>query len=635
MSVKVKRKHYWSVALWVGVLLILNALLTIELFPLNFLLIEQPIGYIDFMQHYTHADSFVKMVKDNHTTWGYNPTYMAGYPDLVWFDLDNKFVEILTLLGNFVGLSVAVSMKIVVFIEFLIEPFFILMAFLNFGFGLKSSILAYLGTLLILNGPVGLFFNVSGMFSFVFAAIFSFYTFSIFYKWICRNDEQSIKQTVLLGGCTCLAPLLHSTSIIMIGIPVGMLFLLNARSFDRKRWKCLIGIVSASILINLYWIYPLFINFHYTVAGERAWTGDFEWKNYGIIWLGGIVLTMGGVFGLAYLYRGARILRQNFKNQLVWIVLSVILIFVLLGGPGWVIARSIQPNRFLLLVLLYLMVPMIAVLNTFSIETRWNKRVMGSILLLSLLVPGLVMIFIRFGNPGQSTILEIAHKIFSRQMGAGVLVDPENLELIQWLNENTSSDQGRIMIEHPQGEGQESPFSVFYTGLLPGIHHYVKGQFLGAPRFETPLIHNKYTRFSHQEMFGIPIESLSTDDLRKRLELYNVKWIVAVEGNISNYLDNQPQLFTKKKEIGLVRIYEVNEDYGYFLQGSGQVRVSLNHIELSNLVGKDIVIKYHWQDGFETQPKVVIKPYNFEEDPVGFIHLINPPAQVSINFHKN
>jgi hypothetical protein len=49
-------------------------------------------------------------------------------------------------------------------------------------------------------------------------------------------------------------------------------------------------------------------------------------------------------------------------------------------------------------------------------------------------------------------------------------------------------------------------------------------------------------------------------------------------------------------------------------------------LELSNLQGGELILKYHWVEGLVAQPATRIEPIKIADDPIPFIKLINPPS---------
>jgi hypothetical protein len=53
-------------------------------------------------------------------------------------------------------------------------------------------------------------------------------------------------------------------------------------------------------------------------------------------------------------------------------------------------------------------------------------------------------------------------------------------------------------------------------------------------------------------------------------------------------------------------------------------------IQISRAEGNEIVIKYHWVPFLKSYPQVNIEREIVENDPYGFIKIINPPENVKI-----
>ncbi len=386
-----------GIYVWLWSLLLLNLCLTIYVMPPSFIFSPKPIGFVDFMQHYNHADNFVNMFKSSWSTWCYNPKYMAGFPDFTIFDLDNKFVEWFALVGSIYAIKPAISMKILLFLELFIEPFFIYFAFLNFRFRKKACLWACLGGILILNGPAGLFFNAGGMFSFIFAVFLSFFIVSRYFKRLILNDEDSAWGTV---GLTALAPIFHSTSLFMIGIPVIFFIILKHRKINSRQWVFIVWNIVVTFLVNLYWIIPLLKTFQYNIANDYAWTGSFSLIQFAAMWIGANILTMGGLFAILYFRRGCKVLKKD-QKELMSLAVFMAILSVLVGGPLWYLTRSLQPNRFLMVLQLYLLVPVIALLEQmFIVKSIPVRKIVIALLIVSLTLPGVGIAFLRFAPPG-------------------------------------------------------------------------------------------------------------------------------------------------------------------------------------------------------------------------------------------
>jgi hypothetical protein len=69
----------------------------------------------------------------------------------------------------------------------------------------------------------------------------------------------------------------------------------------------------------------------------------------------------------------------------------------------------------------------------------------------------------------------------------------------------------------------------------------------------------------------------------------------------------------------------------WFVQGEGKLKAGLNHLELSELKGSEIVLKFHWVEGLTAYPLTKLEPINLADDPIPFIKLVNPPAALTLS----
>ena len=91
-----------------------------------------------------------------------------------------------------------------------------------------------------------------------------------------------------------------------------------------------------------------------------------------------------------------------------------------------------------------------------------------------------------------------------------------------------------------------------------------------------------------------------------------------------------PGLVTIEQRIGPIHLMRVNQPLTWFVEGEGKVNAGFNRLELSDLKGKEIILKYHWVDGLRAIPPAQIEAVIMADDPIPFIKLINPPAAVTL-----
>ena len=79
----------------------------------------------------------------------------------------------------------------------------------------------------------------------------------------------------------------------------------------------------------------------------------------------------------------------------------------------------------------------------------------------------------------------------------------------------------------------------------------------------------------------------------------------------------------------------MNQPLTWFVQGEGKVQAGLNRLELSELNGSEIILKFHWVDGLTAHPLTPLEPVKLADDPIPFIKLLNPPASLTLSVESS
>ena len=70
----------------------------------------------------------------------------------------------------------------------------------------------------------------------------------------------------------------------------------------------------------------------------------------------------------------------------------------------------------------------------------------------------------------------------------------------------------------------------------------------------------------------------------------------------------------------------------FFLQGSGQVAArAINRLDLANLEGETVVLKYHFVPGMRAEPPTRIDGVRMLDDPQPFIRITRPPRSLRLS----
>jgi hypothetical protein len=195
--------------------------------------------------------------------------------------------------------------------------------------------------------------------------------------------------------------------------------------------------------------------------------------------------------------------------------------------------------------------------------------------------------------------------------------------LIEWIQNETPGD-GRVLFEE---SGDETGFvydGAYLSSFLPGL---TGRQFIGGP-INLYNDRHHFAEFHSGKLFKKNIQALSDEELRNYLRLYNIAAIVAFHPASIKKLQGATGLVTFERRIGPVHLMKVHQPLSWFVKGDGKVTPGWNRLELSELSGGEVVLKYHWVKGLSASAPVIIESEKIADDPIPFIKLINPPARL-------
>jgi hypothetical protein len=198
---------------------------------------------------------------------------------------------------------------------------------------------------------------------------------------------------------------------------------------------------------------------------------------------------------------------------------------------------------------------------------------------------------------------------------------PEIARIVEWIEREAAPD-GRILFEE---SGDETGFvhdGIYLSSFLP----YLTGrQIIGGP-INLYNDRHHFAEFHSGKLFKRDIGALSDTELRNYLGLYNIGAIAAFHPASLKRLQSIPGLVTLDQRIGPVHLMKVNQVLNWFVQGQGKIKARLNRLELTELAGNPVIVKYHWIAGLKSEPAAKIEPVKLADDPIPFIKIIDPPA---------
>ena len=634
-----------------------------------------PVVIVDHAIHEYHGALGAKFLGESGTTWGYDPFFMAGYPETPLWDSSSNLAISFNVVNALVGGGPSFRpYKVGLFAVSILGLLALAVgARVAGGSWVESGVAAGLAAVYFWVGyPIALW--RSGLFAFLTAAIAAPLLLGLCVWFDHRPGRWGWLVLGLAGaGLFCT----HVTAPILVGVGAVAFYALVAGRHDRRWHGAIVGAVGLTVLLNLIWLVPLwrfrglrvgsgsflttdsarFLIDYYLTTPVHPLTGQIQIATLldarsGLI-LGG--LGLAGMVG--WWFTGRRAAVAAFGGSIVALIL-------LTGfGSLWEPTKILEPLRFRVAVCYLLAVPGASCLVGVStalarlVGRRWVGRIV------TLAVWALV-----FGVWFQ---LDPAYLrgvgIWLAQRRPLVVGYPrEAAPLVAWLRRETDlsarvlfEDQLRLL-EPTDAE------STHWTPLLPALLGPDDRLFIGGLYHSAFIQHHQRAAFGDFYLGGRAIDEWTPAEFARYADQYNLGWVVCWSPLARYAFDHMPGATrvatlpryatfgrppagnerewtsilrragpaTARQYVGegesAYAVYRLDRPHSYFVRGQGRVvGVAPNRVELAD-VEPDAegvaVLKLHWLDTWRTDPAVVIRPEPTPADPVPFIRIETPRA---------
>ncbi|HEX2230426.1 MAG TPA: hypothetical protein VHM64_25120, partial [Candidatus Binatia bacterium] len=208
-------------------------------------------------------------------------------------------------------------------------------------------------------------------------------------------------------------------------------------------------------------------------------------------------------------------------------------------------------------------------------------------------------------------------------------ISPEIRAIMNWIQTETPVN-ARVLFEE---SGDETGFVYDGMYLSAFVPHRTGRELIGGP-INLYNDRHHFAEFHSGKLFKKEVHRLTDDELRNYFRFYNVGAVVSFHPASIQRLQAIPGLVKIKQRIGPVHLMTVDQPFTWFLQGSGKLKAELNRIELSEVSGDEIILKYHWTDGLTATPEACIVPHKLLDDPIPFIKIIKPPRELTLSIKR-
>lgn len=620
---------------WTGILFLLHSLGLASLFvPLSGLFNNQPIIEQDWGLHFHHLNSMEIFWRQDRVFWGYNPFFMAGYPSNTIQDLSIKFFEFAALGLASLGLAPIQWFKISAFLAMAAVPWLMYFAARNLFFDrgdIKNGaalVAALLGTAYWWNSfPREMFFY--GMVGYAPASYASVLGVTLLYRIARTQSLWTIAHFGWLALALVILPL-HVQSIVLLLPATVALLVVPGNIFRRNLVIWTVAAAALSVLANLPWLATAFNHRSDDVASaivdqlplftsSDPFTFVKDYLGPGGFWTFRPSFAEKG-FRLMLLLLGAwgtwRLMRDENRAAGIMLASAAVFLFLLAYFGSLIpLIRSWQPLRFKVPLDLFL-----ALAASFVVARELGHRSQKT---RSYFLPIV----------GTCGLLAFMLNLFETESRSTMLLRtrlrPELNAIVEWIKKEAPVE-GRVLFEE---SGDETGFVYDGMYLSAFIPYWTGRELIGGP-INLYNDRHHFAEFHSGKFLKKDIERLTDDAIRNYFRLYNIGAVVAFHPASVQRLQSVPGLVTLDRRIGPVHLMRVNQPLSWFLQGEGKVKASLNRLELSELKGKEIILKYHWTEGLSASPPARITPIKVYDDPIPFIKISEPPAALILRIGR-
>ena len=627
--VRIRRLHDKPALVVVSGIFVVHSLGLASLFsPVDGFLNNQPVIEQDWGLHFHHLTSLEGFWRQDHSLSGYNPFFMAGYPSNTIQDLSIKLFELLSLALAAIVLSPVQWFKILAFLAMACAPWLMYFAGRNFFYiddakNIIGVAAALLGTVYWWNSlPREMFFY--GMIGFPVAAYLSVLGLSLFYR-IAKQAPSfgSIHIGLLIFALTILP--LHVQSLVTFLPPAIALLAIEPRFLTARLLAIFSAAATLSLLFNSPWLVPAiahrgddisaqivsqlplfasadpltFLKDYLGSTGYWTFRPSFFEKGFRI------VLLVVGALGTW------RLIQSDNRPLGIMLASALTGLFVIAYfGALSPLTISWQPLRFKVPYDLFLVIG-----AAYSVGHGLSSRAAARSWIVPVLLGGALLAF----------LLNLFQTESTGRLRLRSRMNPESNQIVEWINGEASAD-GRVLFEE---SGDETGFvyeGMYLSSFLPTL---TGRQLIGGP-INLYNDRHHFAEFHSGKLFKRDIRTLSDQELRNYLRLYNIGAVVAYHPASLQRLQSIPGLVTVEQRIGPVHLMKVHQQLTWFIEGEGKVKAGFNRLELSSLQGKEVILKYHWIDGIVANPTAKIVPVKIADDPIPFIKIIEPPAALTL-----
>jgi hypothetical protein len=587
---------------------------------------QTPMFGCDFDTHAEQAWRVLEGLSGWGRSWVYDVHLLAGHPNGVIFDADNKAWELLTYALVRWGMRKEQAFNAFVILTHVsLVPIVAISARL---FGLSRNavlIAAGLGSAIWFFDAHIHFLWWVGTVAYTFSSFYILLPISLFF-YFC--ETRRVWAGLLCALATATAHLIHPYSFFALLVPMTALYARAHHSLSAGQ-RAVVGLIVVSpLLLNGYWLITAIQQWHYVLdssfigqASAAQLIADFT----GLVFDETVTGIIPNRTMVRFIVLGAALIALRRYVQSAdrrWLPLGAGLGFVLAAAYFASYSRAgaqVQPYRFIDPAMFLATIPAAEFFETLCRVELWMRlRAVAAPTLLAL-----VLIIKALSNEVLGYFEESLPDVPPSFDGTPALISVSGYKptrvyrhipdhpffwlIAKWVQHNATQG-GRVLVDN----------GVLGEQLAWRTDAEILGGFIIRN-----LEHSRANLFRRRLQGDV-----TREQVRAYLEAYDVEWVVLLEH--MQWIESMPELFVWHADIAGAKVYRTRTRASRFELGSGQITAQTNELRVTHSDPRqELRLRYHFHEMLVCRPVCKIEPY---DNPVGGVPFIRVPAPHPADF---
>ena len=598
--------------------------------PASAWLTAEPMFGVDYETHIGQAWRVLEGLDGWGQSWVYDARLLAGSPQGLIFDADNKGWELWTWAVRGLGVPQGLAFNLFVVLAHWLVLAVVYASARLFELGRWAALAAAaMASMIWFFDSFAHWCWWVGMVAYAIAGYLCLLPLALFWRWL---RDRKPWQAVGSAAALAVAHQVHPYCFLILAPPMLALYARQARTLGWRGHLTVWAIAAATLAANVWWLAPSLRYWHYILdsgffgqAGPQFLLADL----FGLVLdtaTSGLIGTRSGfrflVFGTCIV--GLALWRRDRDPRLpvFAVTLATLAALTYFGSALWIF-RQVQPYRHVLPLAFFAVIPAAAALEA-AVQRRMFAGTPRAVraLLIVLAIPAAqhlasdVLYYTPKSLPEVAPMYNGAWLPIATQ-GFGAQPDyrqrartQEDEAVAEWVR-SVDDGRSRFVVEDPTlGET-----------LAWRTDAHVLGGFI-----------YRNLQHSHANLFRRRKQGVASDaELRAYFETYAVGWVIL--SNPSPTWDRRPDVLELVARHGGFRMYRTRVAPSLLAEGTGEVTAATNVIRVTGSdPARDLVLRFHWMETLVCAPDCEVRRVRVDSfDPVGFIKIPAPhPADLEV-----